>query len=197
MNEKINISGKINETEQLPPILAELKKEAGGFKVPEGYFDSLNVRIVDSINKKVNRSFLMILIAAFRKPLVWVPSMATVTVAVLLIFVVPLKKPSTIQVADEWVQIHMAYDESYAQEALLAESSTIDKELENSVNNNIGTEALNRKEPSLEEIKEYLKEHENEMDLINEYKKENYEIKFCRNCFYRFASGIYTYIETI
>ncbi len=169
MNEKINISDQINETEQLPPILAKLRKEAGGFKVPDGYFDSLSPRIVDSINKKGSRSFLKILVPSFRKPLVWAPALVTVIVAVFLIFVIPVKNSSPIQVADEWTQIKMAYDESYAQEVLLAESSTIDKELENSVNNTIGTEALNQTEPSINEIKEYLKEHENEIDLLNEY----------------------------
>ena len=169
MNEKINISDQINETEQLPPILAKLRKEASGFKVPEGYFDSLSPRIVDSINKQENRSFLKALIPSFRKPLVWASSLAAIIVAVLLIFVVPVKKSSTMQVADEWTQINMAYDESYAQEALLAQSSTIDKELENSANSAIGTEVLTQKEPSIDEIKEYLKEHENEIDLINGY----------------------------
>ncbi len=169
MNMKQNISNQSIETEKLPPILEKLRKEGHGFSVPDGYFDSLSPRIVDSIKKQENRSLLTILVPSFRKPLIWAPVFATVVVAVFLIFVIPGKNSSTMPVTDEWTQIKMAYDESYAQEALLAESTTIDKELENSTGSNIGAEVLTQNEPSVSEITEYLKEHENELDILNEY----------------------------
>jgi hypothetical protein len=169
MKMKLNISAQNNETKQLPPILEKLRKEAQGYRVPDGYFDSLSPRIVDSINKRENRSYIQILFALLRKPLIWAPAMATVVVAIFLIFANPAKNTTNNQVADEWAQINLAYDESYAQEALFAESNTIDKELESSSINNIGIADLTQNEPSVSEINEYLKEHENDLDILNEY----------------------------
>jgi len=166
---KQNISDQHNETEQLSPILEKLRKEVQGFRVPDGYFDSLSPRIIDNINKRDNRQFVQVLSAPFRKPLIWAPAMAAAVVAVFLIFVIPAKNTSTNQVADEWTQINMAYDESYAQEALFAESNIIEKELDSSVFNNIEIAALSQNEPSVSEITEYLKEHENDLDILNEY----------------------------
>ncbi len=169
MKLKQNISNQPYETEKLPPTLEKLRKDAPRFRVPDGYFDSLSPRIVDSIKKQENRSLIKVLVPTFRKPLIWAPALATVVVAVFLFFVIPAKNTSTNQVADEWTQINMAYDESYAQEALLSNNITIDNELENPVSSNIGTEALTKNQPTVNEIKEYLKEHENEIDILNEY----------------------------
>lgn len=169
MKRKQNILKQTEESEHLSPILAKLRNETQGFNVPDGYFDSLSPRIIDGIKKQENRAILKILVPSFRKPLVWAPAMATVIVAVLLIFVIPAKKTSTIPVADEWTEINMAYDASYAEEALLAESYTYDKEIESSVISNSGSATLSKNDPTDAEITEYLKEHEIDTDIINEY----------------------------
>lgn len=169
MKMKQNITSQINEAEQLPPILDKLKQEARELKAPDGYFDSLSPRIVDEIKKRENRSILQQFVHTFRKPLIWAPAMATVVVAVLFIFVIPTKKASTIQVSDEWTELKMAYDPSYAEEAILAESITVDKELESSVISTKETVSFAQKEPTVDEITRYLKENEIEPDLLNEY----------------------------
>ena len=169
MKMKRNISDQINETEQFSPVLEKMRHGTQGFKVPDGYFDSLSPRIVESIKKQENSSFLKALVPTFGKPVVWAPVMATVIVAVLLIFVVPGKKDSTIPVADEWTELNMAYDESYAEEVLLAESTAIDKELENTVLSDIETISLALNEPTIDEITQYLEEQETDTDILNEY----------------------------
>jgi len=168
MKLKENISNQTNNPEQLPPVLKQLRKEASGFKVPDGYFYSLSPRIVDEIKIREHTSFIKGFVPALRKPWIWAPSMATVVVAVMLIFVVPAKKETVIPIADEWTEINMAYDASYAEEAILAESHSIDQELENKDINYSEPASLNGKnEPTKEEITKYLKEHENE--LLIEY----------------------------
>ena len=164
-----NIPGQINDTEQLSLILEKLMEEVQVLKVPVGYFDSLNPRIIDRIQEQENRSFSKRLVLSFRKPLIWVPAFATVIVAVLLVFTIPAKKVSAIQSVDEWTEINMAYDASYAEEAVFAESITIDKELANSVLPNNESLTFPHKEPTAEEIKVFLKEHETETDILNGY----------------------------
>ena len=164
-----NISNQINNSEQLSPVLEKLKQEGNGYSVPDGYFDSLSSRIVDEIKIQENRSLLKSVVP-FRKPMIWAPALVTVIVAVLLIFVVPGKKESTIPVVDEWTQINMAYDASYAEEAILAESNTIDKALENKDVSYIASASYNgENEPTIDEITEYLKEQEIDTDILNEY----------------------------
>ncbi len=169
MKQKQNIVKQTNESEHLSPILTKLRNDIQGFKVPDGYFDLLSPRIVDSIKKQENRSITKVLFHSFRKPLVWAPSIASVLVVLLLIFVIPAKKVSKIQATDEWAEINMAYDASYAEEALLAESYTYDNEIESSVVSNIGSETLIQNELSIDEINEYLKEHDTGIDILNEY----------------------------
>ena len=64
----------------------------------------------------------------------------------------------------------MAYDATYAEEALLAESHSIDQELENKdINYSASASLTGNNEPTKEEILKYLKEHEMESELLNEY----------------------------
>lgn len=170
MNLKQNISIKTNETEQLSPVLEKLRQENQGFKVPDGYFDSLSPRIVDCIQKQENKSFINTLVNAFGKPLVWAPALASVTVVLFLVFAVPSKKTSIPQITDEWTEINMAYDESYAEEIYLAESNIIDEEMENTDANYITSASFTtNSEPTINEITEYLKEQEIDTDILNEY----------------------------
>jgi len=170
MNLKQNISNQSIETEHLSPLLENLRQEDKGFKVPDGYFDSLSPRIVDSIQKKENRSFIKTLFPALKKPLVWVPAFASVIVVLLLVLAVPSKKASIPQVTDEWTEMNMAYDESYAEEIYLAESNIIDEELENKDANYIASASFPvNGEPTINEITEYLKEQEIDTDILNEY----------------------------
>jgi hypothetical protein len=167
---KQNISKYTDETEQLSPVLEELRNEVHGFKVPDGYFDSLSPRIVDSIKKQENRSIIKTLVPSLKKPLVWAPAMASVVVLLLLVFAVPSKKTATIQVIDEWTELNMAYDESYAAEVYLSESSIIDNELENKDINLIASTTVTAKnEPTLDDITEYLKDQDIDPDILNEY----------------------------
>src|SRR5664279_1132759 len=107
MKLKHNISNQTIDNEQLPTVLQELRKEANGFKVPDGYFDSLSPRIIDRVKIPEHNSFSHVLVSSFQRPRVWVPVMATLLVAVLLIFVVPAKKASTIPATDEWTELNM------------------------------------------------------------------------------------------
>lgn len=170
MKLKQNISNQTNNDEQLSPVLEKLRQEVHGFRTPDGYFDSLSSRIVDKIQKQENRSFPEILIHSFRKPLIWAPSLASVVVVLLLIFVIPVNKTPKDQAADEWTQINMAYDPSYAGEVVLAESNKIDNELEGKEIKYYDPANLSAKnEPTAAEIKDYLKEHVIESDVLNQY----------------------------
>ena len=167
MKTKQNISCQTSDPEILPPSLENLRHEVHGFKVPDGYFDSLSPRIADALNKQEHRSFFQALVPSFRKPLVWAPVMATALVAVLLLFVIPATKQSAIQVVDEWTEVNMAYDASYAEEALFAESSLLETEIANTDISNIefaSNTTVN--EPTDNEITEYLKNQEIESDLL-------------------------------
>lgn len=170
MKLKQNISNQTNNEEQLSPVLEKLRQEVGAFNVPDGYFDSLSSHIVDRIQNQEKRSFVTVLIHAFRKPLIWAPSLASVAVILLLVFVFPANKTSKDQPADEWTQINMAYDPSYAAEVVLAESNTIDKELEGKEIKYYNPATLQPKnEPTDAEIQDYLKDHALESDFLNQY----------------------------
>lgn len=170
MKLKQNISNQTNNDEQLSPVLEKLRNEAHVFNVPDGYFDSLSSHIVDRIQNQENRSFVRVLVHAFRKPLIWAPSLASVAVVILLIFVIPANKTAKDQPADEWTQINMAYDPSYAEEVVLAESNTIDKELEGKDIKYYDPASLQPKnEPTDAEIQDYLKDHSLETDVLNQY----------------------------
>jgi hypothetical protein len=167
MKTKQNKSLADKEPEQLPPSLARLKHEVNGFKIPEGYFDTLSPRIADSIKSQKRRSFFQALFPSFRKPFVWAPVMATAIVAALLVFVIPEQQESSIPVIDEWTEINMAYDASYAEEALLAESNAIDTELEiTEMNNNESIPATEMNEYTADEITEYLKNQEIDSEIL-------------------------------
>ena len=169
MNTKHNIQDQNSNTETQLPVLEKLKQEVTGFCVPEGYFDNLSPRIVDSIQKQENRSLGNSFFFSFRKPVVWAPLTATALVAAILIFVVPVKNTSTLEVADEWTELNMAYDASYAEEVLLAESNTLDSELAETDINTVESLVVSAEnEPSIEEITEFLDEQEIDTDILIE-----------------------------
>jgi len=169
MKLKQDISNQTSNTEEFFPVLEKMRQDFSGIKVPDGYFDSLNPHIVDRLNKKENRSLLRALIPQYRKPLVWKSIMAVMVFSAMIISFILVKRDPAVLVNDEWTQINMAYDESYAQEALLAESNSLDKELESSGVSNIGIVSLTHNEPSVDEITEYLKDQEIDTDILNEY----------------------------
>jgi len=170
MKLKQNILNQTNETEHLSPFMEKLRQDGNGFKVPDGYFDSLSPRIVDGIKKQENRSIIRAIIPQYRKPLVWRSIMAVMIFAAMIISFILVKKDSSVLPAtDEWTEINMAYDASYAEEVLLAESITIDKELAGSVISNNQSAILIKQEPTVDEITEYLKDHEIDTDILNEY----------------------------
>lgn len=168
---KQKISKYINETEQRSPVLEKLRQEDQGFKVPDGYFDSLSPRIVDSIKKQEYSSLDRVFISPYRKPLVWKSIMAVMLFAAMIISFILVKKESVVlPVFDEWAEMNMAYDESYAEEVYLAESNTIDNELENKDIDYYAIATVTTvSEPTEDEITEYLKDQEIETDILNEY----------------------------
>lgn len=170
MKSKQNKPDLTNEDGPLPEILEEMRKEAGGFKAPAGYFDSLSPRIIDRINMKEHSSIINVFISGYKKPLVWVPVMATLLVIVSLVFLIPSQKESPLVVVNEISDISMAYDPSYAQEAILLESHTLETKLENSNIDYTKTSILNGQNGlSEDEIIKYLKDNEIDTELLNEY----------------------------
>jgi len=172
MNLRNNIPGQPDDTENIPVFLEALKKEAPGFKVPDGYFDTLGNRIADRVNKNKGHSLMGVIIPGIRKPVVWGPVIVTAAVAVLLLFVVPERRTPTIPVADEWTQLNMAYDPSYATEAVLAESHEIDADIEGNEGKELNFSEVSpngQNEPTAEEISAFIAAHEMESELLNEY----------------------------
>jgi hypothetical protein len=169
MKKKQNIPCQENHAEKMSPFFEKMKQEGTGFKVPDGYFDTLSPRIVDSLQKQENRSLANFVLFSIRKPLVWAPITATALVAAILIFVVPAKNTPTIEVADEWTELNMAYDASYAEEVMLAESIIVDSELEQTDLNYIETASFSTlTEPTDEEIAKFLDEQEIDTDILIE-----------------------------
>ena len=170
MKIKHTISNQDLETDNLSPQLESLRHQESGYKVPDGYFDALSPRIIDRINEKDNKVLSKSGFFVFRKPVVWAPIMAVAVAAVLLIFIVPPKTNQIIPVYDELADINMAYDASYAEEVLLAESYNRDKEIEIAVNSIPVTTAINENSDLSEDlIEEYLKDQDIEIEIITEY----------------------------
>jgi hypothetical protein len=169
MNLRNNIPDLTEDTENTPVFLEALKKETSGFKVPAGYFDTLGNRVADRINKNPGHSVIESILPGLKRPLVWGPVMATVVVAALLLFFVPERKNTTIPATDEWTQLNMAYDPSYATEAVFAESHEIDAAIDGKELNFAEVSLSGQNEPTAEEISAFIKEHEMESELLNEY----------------------------
>lgn len=169
MKMKPDIKNGPNASESLLPLLESLKTETQGYKVPDGYFDSLNSRIADKIKNRETSSFLRTSVPVNRKPILWVSVSATMLVAVVLIFVIHANKETVIPALDEWTEINMAYDPSYAEEALMAESNIIESELMETDNRSIESVVLSDvNEPTDEEITEYLKTQELDTEILIE-----------------------------
>ena len=168
MKAKSKIAESTIENDSLPPFLQNLKGKNEGLNVPLGYFNSLSPLIVDRINKQKSRSFFTILMPVFRNPLVLVPTMATVILAIVLVFSIQTKNNQTVIVNDEITELNMAYDASYAEEALLAEAHIIDNELESANIGYLESVVLTKEnEPSDEEITEYLIGQEIDPEILN------------------------------
>lgn len=167
MNKNISKTGE--ESESLPPILEKMKLEDHGLKVPFGYFDSLSPRIMDEIKQREEKPSSGILTPVFSKPKVWAPVMAISIIAVVLIIFIPKTKNAIAPITDEWTELNMVYDISYAEEAFLFESQTLEKEIENSPALNIESLAYSTEiQPTETEIAEYLKSQELDNELLTE-----------------------------
>ena len=170
MKMKKNISPASSETDKLPPVLVSIRQKESGIKVPEGYFDTLGSRIIDRINEQNQNVYSWSAITILRKPLVWAPLSATAIVALILLFVSPADKNVEAPASDLWTEINMAYDGSYAEEVLLAESSSIDNEIEQMTN--VSPEFISlyaADEPSVTEIQDFLEEQDPDIETITEY----------------------------
>ena len=171
MKMKQHISEQTNDIEQLSPVLIKLKQADQGFKVPDNYFDSLSPRIIDGIKKKENKSFSSAIIPQLRKPSVWRSVIAVMIFATMIIsFMLVKKEPAVLTATDEWTEMNIAYDESYAEEVYLAESNILDEEMKNLDANYLASASVTANgEPTINEITEYLKEQEMYTDILNEY----------------------------
>jgi hypothetical protein len=170
MKIKNTISKQLQETDNLSPQLESLRREESGYKVPDGYFDALSPRIIDRINEKDHKVLSKSGILVFRKPVVWAPIMVVAIAAVLLIFIVPSQNNQIIPAYDELADINMAYDASYAEEVLLAESYSRDKEIEVAVSTIPATTTINENSDLSEDlIEEYLKDQDIEIEILIEY----------------------------
>lgn len=169
MKMKNNIAGQFQENDNLPSWLESARHETNGLKVPVGYFDVLGPGIIDRIKEQENKALSKSHVPAFRKPFVWAPVLAIAIVAVLFIFIIPAKKTIPPTTTDEWIELNMAYDDSYAEEALLAESYTIENELELSeIDISKPASATDVSELTDEEITEYLINQDIDPDFITE-----------------------------
>lgn len=166
MNLKDKIPSDFTSDENFSPFLGSLKETGNNLKVPDSYFDSLNTRITARIKKQENRAIIPI--SLIRKPVIWAPLLACSVVILLLVFAVPVKQASTVPLTDEWTEINMAFDESYAEEVLLAESFTMDNEIENADGNTISASFSGSNEATDEEITEYLKDQGFDIETITD-----------------------------
>lgn len=170
MKLKQNISNQADSTDELPEVLRNLKNGKGSFKVPNGYFDSLSPRITDRITMPERTTFMSKLAFNIRKPVAWAPALASIVVVLLFVFVVPGHQTATTATAnDEWSELSMAYDPSYASEVVLTQRNTIYKALENQDINYYEPVSLNGVNLPDSEIEQYLNEHETDAENLNNY----------------------------
>lgn len=170
MKLKRDISGEPVLDEPISKVLSDLHNTPTGFKVPEGYFDSLNSRIVDTITNREKISSTKYFLQSFHKPLIWAPALAVLLIGIVIIFTIPLKSKAPVPVADEWTEINMAYDASYAAEAILSESHLLDNAVEiEDVNYKDHSFLSGKNTPSKEEITKFIQDHDLETELLIEY----------------------------
>ncbi len=171
MKMKHYITGKNDQHEDQSPFLEKLRLETRGTRVPAGYFDSLGPRIVDKIKKQDNRSFLKQSGRLYYKPHIWAPVFATMLLAIVLVFVIPAKKETGIPAIDELATIQLAYDDSYAEEAMLSEYDYLDNEIAKIDINYYAASSLSGEENELtdKEITDYLEENVTDPDILTEH----------------------------
>jgi hypothetical protein len=169
MKTKAKYTQQLIDTDSLPAVLRELKAEKEGLNVPVGYFDSLNPRIVDRINQQKNSSIFSFAMPIFKKPVIWVPALASIVLAVMLIINFSSTQNQPNQLVDELTDMNIAYDVSYAEEALLAEAQSIDNELERAEMDYPESVMLSDgNEPTADEITEYLKMQDIDPEILNQ-----------------------------
>lgn len=169
MKTKHNLPEHTDEGDNLPPMLQSAKQEKNAIHVPDGYFDSLVPCIIDKIKLTEKKGTAKSQIPVFRKPVVWLPVLATTVIGALFLFVIPAKNELRTPATTEWDEINLAYDASYAEEVLVAESYSIDLELETTeINFNASTLSDGIYELNDEEVTTYLKEQEIDIDMITE-----------------------------
>jgi len=166
MKMKQNIRNHADTQETISPFLESMKNKPDGLLVPDGYFESLNSNIVDRINKEQNLSYSQNKIPSPGKPVVWAPIMVTAIAALLFIFFIPAKNEATSIINDDWTEIYLAYDASYAEEALIAESSLIDNEINNSESFAESLLLNTNYTPTDDEIADYLETQEIDTDIL-------------------------------
>jgi hypothetical protein len=153
-------------TETLPPFLAGLKDRESGHSVPSGYFELLSAQISARIIERPAKSGIRNLVSLAGKTVVWAPSLTTAIAAALFIFFIPAQHTITEKSTSEWTELRMAYDESYAQEAILSEAGTLEDQLSIAVPEEVAVNTSGDNELTPEEITEYLKEQDLENELL-------------------------------
>jgi len=170
MKMKQNITELKTYTGIPPTILEQLKNETHGLSVPDQYFETLNTRIVDRIRLKDEKSFFNFLLPSqLKKPVFWAPIFITSIAAIIMIGVLPIKTYQSPQLLDEWSEIGIAYDPTYAEEALLAEGSNLDVEIEKADIKKIESVSfVIQHEPTDEEITAFIKDHALDTNILNQ-----------------------------
>ncbi len=166
MKLKHSISDPSEISDKLPQALEALKKDPCGLQVPEGYFDTLSPHIVDKLGKPKG-TFRHSLFTAIGKPSVWSPVLATVLVALTFIFIIPRNTISVTSRYDTLTELNNGYDASFAEDVILAESNTLEAEIETSpafTANPVQFGGVNHLTD--EEIASYLKDQEIETELL-------------------------------
>ncbi len=166
MKLKEGISNSSEISDKLPQALEDLKQNPCRLQVPEGYFDTLSPRIVDKLAKS-DSSFRHSLGMVIRKPSVWSPVLATVLLALTFIFIIPRKTSTVASGYDTLTELNNGFDASFAEEVMLAESNTLESEIENSpafTSNPVQFAGVNHLTD--DEIASYLKDQEIETELL-------------------------------
>jgi hypothetical protein len=163
-----------NDLQEEEPDIPGLSKGMNGFKVPEGYFDSLPGRImVKAEMEKDRQSNPGRMHSMVYSTKVWIPLLAAASIIFTLFFILPESKKTEdiLSQVHDTMNLNNAYDASYAGDVLVADYKIMDVFLEQlSADQEISFDNLyyTEEEISNEAIIEYLNEQEIDIDLLAE-----------------------------
>lgn len=162
-------SQHIDQKETESVAFNALLKNSVGFKVPDNYFDTLPHIIVDRINQQNAEKTERKRLGWIKAPVVWIPALSLACIACIFTLALHFNRAPQPQKIDELTELNLNYDCSYAEEAVLAESLTIDKELDKDGSQYLLSEAITKdSDPSVQEMTDYLKELDIDPELLSQ-----------------------------